>query len=396
VKNTNRRITLAICALAATSCSDSLLPSLRGAGGADPPPPSSPAETSAGPPTCSPSDGARLGTEAPCGADASGRSALHAALAREAASAASSGGGGGSSGGESSSGSGSSSGESSSGSGSSSGESSSSGSGSSSGESSSGSGSSSGESSSSGGGSSSGGASSSSGSSGSGGDEPGPPPTASCNIAKGKYVTRTSGGAKYVVYVPKSYDGSPARLLIGLHGCGDTALNYADWGLAPYETRATQTHIGLSLDGASGNSSCWNVGNDKAKVLAALDDISRCLYIHQKKIVVSGFSSGGILAYTVGLENAARFAGILILNSGLYATGKADALLANASRKLPIAHRAHKSDTVFPLSKLQPDWVKIRAAGFALDTASVAGDHDGTSGDWAFGLIPKMADWRAP
>lgn len=248
------------------------------------------------------------------------------------------------------------------------------------------------------GGTSSGGASSGGASSGAppGPPDPGPAPTKNCNIAKNRFVTRNSGGASYVVFVPNSYAGQPTRLLVGLHGCGDTAMNYADWGVAPFEKRTTQTHIGISVDGASGGGSCWNVANDKAKVLAAIDDISQCLYVHQKEIVVSGYSSGGILAYTLGLENADKFAGILILNSGLYATGKADALLAGASRKIPIAHRAHQNDTTFPQSKVGPDWTKIQSAGFPLDKAVTPGDHNGTSGDWANGLHPKMATWQAP
>jgi dienelactone hydrolase len=265
-------------------------------------------------------------------------------------------------------------------------------------------GSSSGAPGSSGGASSGGTASSSSGapgtdagaSSSGGPGDPGPAPTKNCNIATNRFVARNSGGAKYVVFVPKGYTGQPTRLLVGLHGCGDSAMNYADWGVAPFEKRATQTHIGISVDGASGNSGCWNVANDAAKVQAAIDDISQCLYVHQKQIVISGYSSGGILAYTLGLQNADKYAGILILNSGLYSTGKADALLAGAARKIPIAHRAHQNDTTFPQSKVVPDWNKIEAAGFPLDKATTPGDHNGTSGDWADGLHPKMAAWEAP
>lgn len=103
------------------------------------------------------------------------------------------------------------------------------------------------------------------------------------------------------------------------------------------------------------------------------------------------------MAYRVGLQQASRFAGILIENSGLYsATSDADGLLASASWKINIAHRAHTSDTVFPLTKVRADWAKIDAAGFPLATTETARGHDGTSDDWATWLIPQSASWVAP
>jgi poly(3-hydroxybutyrate) depolymerase len=179
-----------------------------------------------------------------------------------------------------------------------------------------------------------------------------------------------------------------------VHGCGDTAANFAQWGPNPYDTRSTQDWIGISIGGEDGN--CWNASDD-AKVLAAMDDISSCFWVHQKKVVLAGFSSGGELTYRLGLGNASRFAGLLIEDSGLYAAnGNPDGLLANAAWKINIAHRAHTSDTVFPLATVQADWAKTTAAGFPLTTSVVAGTHDGTSTDWWSWLIPQSATWTAP
>lgn len=225
----------------------------------------------------------------------------------------------------------------------------------------------------------------------------GPKPTATCSISKNGagFFTRTSTGTSYVAYVPPSYDGTaPMRLIVGLHGCGDDAMNFAAWGVNPYDARGTQEHIGISIGGADGR--CWNASDD-AKVLAAVDDISSCFWVHQKKVVIAGFSSGGELAYRVGLSQASRFAGILIEDSGLYAaSSNPDALLANASWKLGIAHLTHTSDPVFPLAQVKADWVKTKAAGFPLSTSETPGAHDGTSDDWGGWLIPQSASWVAP
>ncbi len=226
----------------------------------------------------------------------------------------------------------------------------------------------------------------------------GPKPTATCAVTKDSagFFTRTSTKSSYVAYVPASYTGNaPVRLIVGLHGCGDSAMNFATWGVNPYETRATQQHIGISIGSQDGN--CWSLGADDDKVLAAVDDISKCFWVHQKKVVIAGFSSGGQLAYRVGLQKASRFAGIIIEDSGLYAAdNNPDALLANASWKLHIAHRTHTSDPVFPLVKVKADWAKTTAAGFPLVTSETPGAHDGVSSDWATWLIPQSAPFLAP
>jgi dienelactone hydrolase len=226
----------------------------------------------------------------------------------------------------------------------------------------------------------------------------GPKPTATCTVSKDAagFFTRSSAKSSYVAYVPASYDGSkPVRLIVGLHGCGDSAMNFATWGVNPYDTRKTQEHIGISIGGKDGN--CWSLGTDDDKVLAAVDDISQCFWVHQKKVAIAGFSSGGQLAYRVGLKHASRFAAILIEGSGLYAAdSNPDALLSGAAWKLHIAHRTHTSDTVFPLAKVKADWTKTTAAGFPLLTSETPGGHDGVSADWSTWLIPQSATWTAP
>ncbi len=247
---------------------------------------------------------------------------------------------------------------------------------------------------------------SSGGSSSSGGTPPspsggpnagaGPKPPSTCSNTKdgGGFFVRSTVKSTYEAYVPASYTGAaPMRLIVGLHGCGDSAHNFATWAVNPYDTRATQQHIGISIGGRDGQ--CWN-GSDDDKVLAAIDDISKCFWVHQKKVVLAGYSSGGQIGYRVGLQHASRFAGIIVESSGLYAAGNPETLLANASWKLNVAHRTHTSDPVFPLAKVKADWAKMSAAGFPLRTSETAGDHEGSSLDWTTWLIPQSAGFTAP
>jgi predicted esterase len=223
-------------------------------------------------------------------------------------------------------------------------------------------------------------------------DDPGPAP-AGCTLTKDKdgFFTRTTPKSDYVGFVPKAYAGKPTTLVVGIHGCGDSAYNFATWGTNPYDTRTTQTHIGISIGGEDGN--CWDTSStkDSDKVLAAIADVSTCLYVHQQKVVLAGYSSGGELAYKMGLTMSAKFAGILIEDSGLGSTQP-----SSASWKINVAHVTHDSDPDYTLADTQAAWAKLTAAGIPLQHTSVAGTHDGTSTDWAGWLLPKVSTWKAP
>lgn len=222
-------------------------------------------------------------------------------------------------------------------------------------------------------------------------DDPGPAPPGCGTVTKDKngFFTRTTAKSPYVGFVPKSYAGKPTTLVVGVHGCGDSAMSFAQWGVNPYATIATQSHIGISIGGRDGQ--CWDTRNDGDKVLAAIEDVSKCFYVHQKKVVLAGYSSGGILAYKLGLTQSAKFAGILIANSGLGSTPP-----SGAAWKINVAHIAHISDQEFPLGGVRADWAKLEAAGVPLAKTEVAGTHEGTSDDWSDFLIPKIATWKAP
>ena len=96
------------------------------------------------------------------------------------------------------------------------------------------------------------------------------------------------------------------------------------------------------------------------------------------------------------MKHADKIAGLVIEDSGFYGASDESTLLGGAAHKLPIAHIAHQSDTVFPLTSVQADWTKIKNAGFPMTTSVVAGTHDGTSADWNTFLIPHMANMKLP
>jgi predicted esterase len=215
----------------------------------------------------------------------------------------------------------------------------------------------------------------------------------------------TEAQGTYVARLPAGYDKTkPYPVIIGTHGCGDSADNFATWGPAAWNDgynngqgareNDIQSYIALSVEDQSGQ--CWQIA-DAGKVLAALDDAISCFYVDQGRVTMAGYSSGAAVAYEVGLANALRFAGILIEDGALYDNGSNEAsLLANAAWKINIAHIAHESDPDYPLAQVQADWQVIDKAGFNVKEYVVPGDHSGTSVDWYGTLDPDISGWSAP
>ncbi len=234
-------------------------------------------------------------------------------------------------------------------------------------------------------------------------NDPGPKPNQVCNpaaINSPGWQTHLKNmtvpnGTNYTIHIPSNYNGTQALpLVIGFHGCGDTAQNYASWGLASAENYQNLKHFSVSVGGKDGQ--CWDPVADAPKAAAVLAHVKSCYWVHQKKVTISGYSSGGILAYNVGLQNANTYAGILIENSAIGATRAAR--IAGAARKIPIAHRHAVDDSSFPIAGVRADWAAFAAAGFPMTTSErPAGlGHEGSKDDWTTYLLPKVGVWQAP
>lgn len=214
------------------------------------------------------------------------------------------------------------------------------------------------------------------------------------------FFTLTSPASTYAVRLPPGYDTQhpqPQRLLVAIHGCGDNAMNFATWAASPYALRSTQNYIAISIGGRDG--ACWNIGTDDALVTAAITHVSSCFYVHQHKIVLAGYSSGGGLAYHLAMTDARRYAGVLIENSSLSSvvgTGNVNAALDAVWWLINVAHSAHINDESYPISGVRADRDKMLAHQIPLQYREAPGTHDGSSEDWSDYLIPKMTNWVSP
>ena len=230
----------------------------------------------------------------------------------------------------------------------------------------------------------------------------GPGPTQSCPFTANAdgFFTLNSASSSYVVRLPVGYsvaNPQPQRLLVALHGCGDTAMNFATWAAVPSALRDSQNYIAISIGGRENQ--CWNISTDAALVTAAISHVRSCFYVHQRRVVLAGFSSGGMLAYKMAMTDALKYAGVLIENSGLsqaVGVGNVDATLNSAAWRINVAHSARTEDGSFLIAGVRGDRDKLLAHAFPLQYRELAGTHDGSTDDWALYLIPRMVNWTVP
>jgi predicted esterase len=207
-------------------------------------------------------------------------------------------------------------------------------------------------------------------------------------------------GVEYFGFVPKSYSPStPMPLLIWAHGCGGEAEGDT-YNVGSYTAEAGHGWLALSLGGRDGD--CWIPSVDEAKVIAALEDFEAHFNVDRHRVFLSGYSSGGDLAYRTGFRHSSTFAGLIIENSSPFRDTESTQAesLAAATTKFHIVHLAHSQDETYPLAGVQSETNAVKAAGFPLELIVKPGTHYDahTDEDLQDLLVPYIEEkgWTSP
>jgi hypothetical protein len=211
-------------------------------------------------------------------------------------------------------------------------------------------------------------------------------------------------GVEYFGFVPKSYDPSiPMPLLIWAHGCGGEAEGDT-YNVGSYTAEAGHGWLALSLGGRDGG--CWNpLAGSEALVMAALADFEAHFNVDRHRVFLSGYSSGGDLAYRTGFRHSSTFAGLIIENSSPFRDTESTQAesLAAATTKINIVHLAHSGDTEYPLEGeggVREETEAVQNAGFPLTLIVKPGTHSDahTDPDLQELLVPYIEEkgWTSP
>lgn len=197
------------------------------------------------------------------------------------------------------------------------------------------------------------------------------PPTRT--IPRGYTWLGLTGPRDSIVFVPDDYQpGTPAALLVLLHGAGGSA---ASWQRMPFADLLLGRNVVVLLASSAGPT--WDLvpradNADIERIDRALaETFDRCS-IAPDLIALGGFSDGASYALSVGLANGDLLNALIAFSPGYIAQPA-----RVGTPRIFVAHGTF--DTVLPVGITSRRFVPtLRSAGYSVEYREFAGGHDVT------------------
>ena len=178
----------------------------------------------------------------------------------------------------------------------------------------------------------------------------------------------------HTIYEPSG--AGPHPTILTLHGRGANALDLL--GLAPYLCNGKflmicpqgplETPIGPGAFGyawypmsMSGPPDIGAILSSREKLQQFLDACLKRYPIDTKKLVVLGFSQGGVMAYSLALSNPERFAGLAVLSSWLPRELIPQLSIREAVQSLPTLVQHGSQDQMIEVQRARDSVEQLRA-----------------------------------
>lgn len=197
--------------------------------------------------------------------------------------------------------------------------------------------------------------------------------TASSIVAKDdvtKELITSSGKTRvYYLYVPSTIKGTPAPLIVMLHGSNRTGASLVDkWkDLAKKEGFIIAGPDATNLKG-------WGSPQDGPDFLRDLvEELKAKQPVNPKRVYLFGHSAGANFALEMALMESQYFAATAIHAGAL--TREGGELVGLAKRKIPISIQVGDADEFFPLQVVRNTRDRLKTAGFNVELTEIAG-HD--------------------
>lgn len=184
----------------------------------------------------------------------------------------------------------------------------------------------------------------------------------------------------------------PHPTIIALHGWGASAMDLL--GLAPMlmggqlQVICPQGPLTVPVGGGAagygwfplasvGQPSTENAINQAASDLRSFIDTACARYaIDERKLVLLGFSQGGVLAYRLALDDPTRFAGLAALSSWLPPALASGISATDAHGALPTLLQHGKADEVIAVARAQQSVESLRTLGVPVTYREYAMGHE--------------------
>lgn len=201
---------------------------------------------------------------------------------------------------------------------------------------------------------------------------------ASDKVVKDSIVSQNKSRTIYL-FAPESVkSGTPAPLIVLLHGSGRNGLSLVDkWkDLAAKE--------GIILVGPdSQDTSRWSSPTDGPDFLRDVVENLKSRYtIDPRRVYLFGHSGGAVFALYMSVLESQYFAATAIHAGALQPQDRA---ISQAKRKTPIAMFVGSRDPFFPVASVRGTQDDLNKQGFAAELTVMPG-HD----HWYYDLAPKI------
>ncbi|HEY6365337.1 MAG TPA: dienelactone hydrolase family protein [Candidatus Binatia bacterium] len=178
----------------------------------------------------------------------------------------------------------------------------------------------------------------------------------------------------HTIYEPSG--GGPHPTILTLHGRGANAFDLL--GLAPYVCNGKflmicpqaplETPIGPGAVGYAwypmtmgGPPDVGAILSSRKQLQAFLDECLSRYPIDAKKLVILGFSQGGVMAYSLALSDPKRFAGLVVLSSWLPKELIPDLAVKETVQSLPTLVQHGSQDQMIEVQRAQDSVERLRA-----------------------------------
>ena len=182
------------------------------------------------------------------------------------------------------------------------------------------------------------------------------------------------GSRNYKLYVPSGYDGTPAPLIVMLHGCTQSVDDFAGGTNMNAVADERGCFVAYPIQSASANQSkCWNWfqprnqqrdGGEPAMVVGIVRQIAREYAVDRRRVYAAGLSAGGAAAAVLGARYPDVFAAIGV-HSGIACGAAHD--MASAFARM---HRGPAVNGHVPVDAQSAAWQR------AVPTIVFHGDKD--------------------
>ncbi|RHW25571.1 hypothetical protein D0Z08_18880 [Nocardioides immobilis] len=186
------------------------------------------------------------------------------------------------------------------------------------------------------------------------------------------YTDRTG---TYWAHEPNDAINGPFAVLIWLHGCAQGSSSAVRVAVDRYD----EHYVTIAPDGADG--ACWKPGElgdaGVARILRTIESVVAHFDVRSDRIVLGGYSIGGVLAYRTAFYHARLIAGVIAVNAAPFrrSESRPASSLAAARWRFPVLHLAHDADKQFPLTKVRSEVRRVRRAGHSIGFMHLPGTH---------------------